>query len=293
MQAVTNQGSPAGNTGQALSSSTSSRTASTTTTRRYWLRHDPPVWPFVWRGLLPLLALLLLGLFALRPFAKNEIEAEVRRGVQEHLLAKGMGWVQVGVSGQHVVLSGTPPVAAAGDAALEEGRKALCPTWRGPKWCAVQVTGDFAKPAPVVAAPPAAPAPVVAPAPAPAAAAAKACEAKVQELLATSRIEFDTSSATIRARSKPLLDSLADAVKSCPGKVQVEGHTDSVGQAASNQTLSEARAQSVVAALVARGVAADRLGAAGFGAAKPLADNTTADGRSKNRRIEFKAAGAN
>jgi outer membrane protein OmpA-like peptidoglycan-associated protein len=286
MQAVTNPGSAAGNTLPAVATSTSTSTR-TTTTRRYWLRRDPPVWPFVWRGLLPLLALLLLGLFALRPFAKNEIEAEVRRGVQEHLLAKGMGWVQVGVSGQHVVLSGTPPVAAAGEAALQAGRQALCPTWRGPKWCAVQVTGDFAKPPPLVAAP----APVVSPAPA--AAAAKACEAKVQELLATSRIEFDTSSATIRARSKALLDSLADAVKSCPGKVQVEGHTDSVGQAASNQSLSEARAKSVVAALVARGVAADRLGAAGFGAGKPLADNTSAEGRSKNRRIEFKAAGTN
>jgi outer membrane protein OmpA-like peptidoglycan-associated protein len=291
MQAVTESVTHAG--AAALATGLSTTTTSTTTTRRYWLRRDPPLWPFIWRGLLPLLGLLALGLFALRPFAKNEIEAEVRRGVQEQLLAKGMGWVQVGVSGQNVVLQGTPPVAAAGDAALLAGREALCPTWRGPKWCAVQVTGDFDKPAPLAAA--AAPAPkpaAAAPTPAPAAA-AQACQAKVQELLATSRIEFDTSSATIRARSKPLLDGLAEAVKSCPGKVQIEGHTDSVGQAASNQTLSEARAQSVVAALVARGVAADRLGAAGYGPSKPLASNDTAEGRSKNRRIEFKAAGAN
>jgi outer membrane protein OmpA-like peptidoglycan-associated protein len=266
-------------------------TAKTTTTtggmRRMWLRRDPP-WPFMWRGLLPLLGLLAVALFALLPFARNDIEAEVRHGVQHQLLNKGMGWAQVTVSGQHVVLAGTPPAEGAGDAALASAREALCPTWRGPKYCAVDVSGNFAK----AAAP--APAAQVAPAaPAAPAAAAQACEKKVQDLLASSKIEFATSSARISASSKALLDSLAEAVKACPGKVQVEGHTDSVGQAAANQTLSEARAKSVVAALVARGVAAERVAAVGYGKDKPIADNGTAEGRSKNRRIEFKASASN
>jgi outer membrane protein OmpA-like peptidoglycan-associated protein len=269
-------------TDAALSSSTT--TTTTHSTRRMWLRREP-AWPFVWRGLLPLLGLLALLLFALLPFARNDIEAEVRHGVQHQLLSQGMGWAQVTVSGQHVVLTGTPPDAAAGEAALDTARKALCPTWRGPKYCAVQVTGNFSKAAPVAAV--AAPAPVAAAAPA---AAAQACEKQVQDLLATSSIEFDSGSARLSASSKTLLDSLAQAVKACPGKVQVDGHTDAIGQAAANQALSEARARSVVAALVARGIAADRLASAGYGKDKPLADNGTAEGRRKNRRIEFKAS---
>jgi outer membrane protein OmpA-like peptidoglycan-associated protein len=278
-------------TDAALSSSTT--TTSTHSTRRMWLRRDPP-WPFVWRGLLPVLGLLALALFALLPFARNDIEAEVRHGVQHQLLSQGMGWAQVTVSGQHVVLAGTPPTAGAAEAALSSARKALCPTWRGPKYCAVQVTGDFGKAAPVAAAPAPTPAPApAAVAPAAPAAAAQACEKEVQGLLATSSIEFDSGSARLSASSKTLLDSLAQAVKACPGKVQVQGHTDAIGQAAANQALSEARARSVVAALVARGIAADRLAAAGYGKDQPVADNGTAEGRRKNRRIEFKASATN
>lgn len=70
-------------------------------------------------------------------------------------------------------------------------------------------------------------------------------------------------------------------------RVRVEGHTDMVGVPAANQLLSEDRANRVMAELVARGVAADRLTAAGFGQDRPVADNGTAEGRAENRRIEF------
>jgi len=69
--------------------------------------------------------------------------------------------------------------------------------------------------------------------------------------------------------------------------VRIEGHTDNVGGAAANQTLSEKRAQSVRDWLVAHGIAADRLTAQGYGAAKPVADNGTDEGRTKNRRVEL------
>jgi outer membrane protein OmpA-like peptidoglycan-associated protein len=70
-------------------------------------------------------------------------------------------------------------------------------------------------------------------------------------------------------------------------KVSVEGHTDNVGSATSNQTLSEKRAQSVVAWLTSHGIDASRLSAKGWGSSKPVEDNTTEDGRAKNRGVEL------
>jgi outer membrane protein OmpA-like peptidoglycan-associated protein len=70
-------------------------------------------------------------------------------------------------------------------------------------------------------------------------------------------------------------------------KIGVEGHTDNVGSPASNKTLSEARAKSVVSALVAQGISADRLTPAGYGQDNPVADNNTEEGRAKNRRVEL------
>jgi outer membrane protein OmpA-like peptidoglycan-associated protein len=67
----------------------------------------------------------------------------------------------------------------------------------------------------------------------------------------------------------------------------IEGHTDSQGNEAVNAELSSARAESVRAALVAKGVAADRLTAVGFGESQPIADNATTEGRAANRRVVF------
>jgi len=67
---------------------------------------DPPVWPFVWRGLLPLLALVLAASFALGPVARNWIEGPVRRETRAQLDAASFGWVGLSVSGQDVMLSG-------------------------------------------------------------------------------------------------------------------------------------------------------------------------------------------
>jgi outer membrane protein OmpA-like peptidoglycan-associated protein len=72
-------------------------------------------------------------------------------------------------------------------------------------------------------------------------------------------------------------------------KLEVAGHTDNVGQAASNLALSQRRAQSVAGFLAARGVAKDRLTAKGYGDTKAIADNATAAGRLSNRRVEFVA----
>jgi outer membrane protein OmpA-like peptidoglycan-associated protein len=70
-------------------------------------------------------------------------------------------------------------------------------------------------------------------------------------------------------------------------KLVVEGHTDTVGTPEGNQSLSEQRAQAVVAWLVAHGVRAARLDSRGWGGTQPVADNSTVDGRAKNRRVEL------
>jgi outer membrane protein OmpA-like peptidoglycan-associated protein len=70
-------------------------------------------------------------------------------------------------------------------------------------------------------------------------------------------------------------------------RLRIEGHTDDVGSGAHNETLSAMRADSVKAALVANKISASRLEAKGFGATKPIADNTDEPGRLKNRRVEM------
>ncbi|MCB9550635.1 MAG: OmpA family protein [Myxococcales bacterium] len=113
--------------------------------------------------------------------------------------------------------------------------------------------------------------------------------------VSTSRIEikqtvyFDTGKASIQARSFNLLNQVALILKANPQitKVRVEGHTDDKGEDAYNRDLSQSRADAVRDYLVAQGVAADRLVPQGFGEERPIADNRSAAGREKNRRVEF------
>jgi OOP family OmpA-OmpF porin len=101
-------------------------------------------------------------------------------------------------------------------------------------------------------------------------------------------INFDTGKATIQPSSESVLNEIVKLLQDDPSlKLRVEGHTDNVGAAAANQSLSEKRAQAVVAWLTGHGIAADRLTAKGFGASKPVAENTTDEGRAKNRRVEL------
>jgi len=85
-----------------------------------------------------------------------------------------------------------------------------------------------------------------------------------------------------------LIDEIAAITKICPGTVRVEGHTDDTGSLDANMKLSNARAESVVKALVERGVKNERLKAQGFGPTKPRAQGTSKESRTLNRRIEFK-----
>lgn len=107
-------------------------------------------------------------------------------------------------------------------------------------------------------------------------------------LQAPAGITFDTNRADVRPEFKPVLDQLAGSINQYPGTVvQVEGHTDSVGSASYNQTLSENRANSVRGYLIQRGVPGSRMTAVGYGLTRPVADNATVEGRAKNRRVEI------
>lgn len=101
-------------------------------------------------------------------------------------------------------------------------------------------------------------------------------------------IRFATGKADILPESRGTVEEIAVLLKKrATLKVGVEGHTDSTGTAESNLVLSKARAESVVAALEAAGIAKGRLTPAGFGQTKPIGDNRTEEGRAKNRRVEI------
>jgi len=101
-------------------------------------------------------------------------------------------------------------------------------------------------------------------------------------------INFDTGKSIIKDESKPIVQQIVGMLKSNPElKLSVEGHTDNVGNPASNKILSEERAKSVVAAITGQGIAVERLSYSGFGQDKPIADNNTEEGRARNRRVEL------
>ena len=104
-----------------------------------------------------------------------------------------------------------------------------------------------------------------------------------------SKIFFETGSDKLKSGSKTQLDDLADILSKYPeAKLSVEGHTDNTGNPEKNVQLSQKRCESVKNYLVSKGIDANRLSATGYGDTKPIADNKTADGRAKNRRVELK-----
>lgn len=106
---------------------------------------------------------------------------------------------------------------------------------------------------------------------------------------ATQGILFETGKADLKPESTPVLKDIAATLKDHADlKILIEGHTDNVGNAASNLTLSEARAAAVKAALVSQyGADAARVTTVGLGDTKPAVPNTTAEGRAQNRRVEI------
>jgi outer membrane protein OmpA-like peptidoglycan-associated protein len=104
----------------------------------------------------------------------------------------------------------------------------------------------------------------------------------------THAILFAFNSATLDSGAKPVLDSVAQYLKASPAvALEIQGHTDNIGGAASNLALSQHRAEAVKTYLVSAGVDAKRLTAKGFGLTVPVSDNATPEGRARNRRVVF------
>jgi outer membrane protein OmpA-like peptidoglycan-associated protein len=99
---------------------------------------------------------------------------------------------------------------------------------------------------------------------------------------------FDFNKSTLQAASDPVLQQILSLLtKDTTLQLEIQGHTDNVGNDAYNQTLSEARAHAVVTWLTQHNIAAARLSSKGYGKTRPVADNTTDVGRAKNRRVEI------
>lgn len=105
---------------------------------------------------------------------------------------------------------------------------------------------------------------------------------------ATLNVNFETNQSTIRAEDKPALDQVRELLQSTPSlRLSVDGHTDNVGSAPANKSLSRDRASAIVDYLKRAGIEPSRLKPQGFGAEAPIADNRSEDGRAKNRRVEL------
>jgi outer membrane protein OmpA-like peptidoglycan-associated protein len=117
-----------------------------------------------------------------------------------------------------------------------------------------------------------------------------AARLEAARIVISEQVLFETGTASIRPESDAILGEVLRVLTEHPELtlVEVQGHTDSTGAAELNRKLSRDRAEAVVAWLVTRGIAKERLRAEGHGADKPIADNETEAGREKNRRVEFR-----
>ena len=183
-----------------------------------------------------------------------------------------------------------------GDLVWKNANQELC--WRNANWTpATAAAGcDGAIAAPKAAPAPApAPAPAAAPAPAPRAAAPAA---PAQPPAAATKVTyaadafFDFNKSVLKAEGKAKLDDLVGKVKGINLEVIIAvGHTDAVGSDAYNQKLSVKRSDAVKAYLVSKGIEKNRVYTEGKGEKQPVADNNTAAGRAKNRRVEIEVVG--
>ena len=184
-------------------------------------------------------------------------------------------------------------VNGSGNLPWKNGTNELC--WRDGYWTPATAIAECdgalkpVAPAPMVApAPPAAaPAPKAAPAPAPV-----APVATIEKVTFAADAFFDFNKSNLKPEGKAKLDDLASKMAGLNLEVIIAvGHTDSVGSDAYNQKLSVRRSEAVKSYLVSKGIEKNRVYTEGKGKKQPVADNKTAEGRAKNRRVEIEVVG--
>lgn len=184
--------------------------------------------------------------------------------------------------------------AVDGTTVWKNGTNELC--WRDAFWTPATAAADcdgalkpVAAPPPVVAPPPPPPPPAP-PAPPPPPPPPPAPVSEKVTFAADAFFDFDK--ATLKPEARAKMDDLVDKTKGIALEVVIAvGHTDSIGANAYNQKLSTARANAVKDYLVSKGIEKNRVYTEGKGENQPVADNTTREGRAKNRRVEIEVVG--
>lgn len=116
-------------------------------------------------------------------------------------------------------------------------------------------------------------------------------QVKLNEQLTGKIVEFETGSDQLTDKGKSVLDELVPIFQSSADNIEIGGHTDNQGNAAKNMNLSLRRAETVKKYLTAKNLDQKRFSTKGYGQEKPVADNTTLEGRQRNRRIDFQIKG--
>lgn len=242
------------------------------------------------------LALMLAGLFV--PVMKHSVDTGLARNARSALASRGLSGITVRADWASLTLRGHASARTPALAAVHRMRD------RGAVntvtyVCTASCSGPRGRRVPAAAASPSRPSPSrPSPSrpsrPAPAAQAAPdRIEARIRQALGNDGVTFAAGSARLSPRARTALRRVAATLASAPGlTVTIAGYTDSSGDAWFNRALSLARASAARDYLAAHGVPAARLKTAGFGAGRPVADNSTAAGRAANRRIEFTVQGS-
>lgn len=288
-------------------------TVRTTTTETWWERERRP-WFLAW--LLPLVALPLLFWWG-QVGVRHHVQDDIRTRAEAALARAGHDDVTVRVRGRDVTLGGslgagvdvddvhhvvrsltgvrhvdedfavTGAAAPATTVVAASAATTLPPTTLPPTTLPATTRPPTTLPPTTTVAPaptttvaaPAAPATTVAPAP---------TTTVAPQKLAIAGLTFVSGLAEPTDGGFAAIDQAAAVLRANPTvRVRIEGHTDAQGSDAINQPLSQARADRVRNELIARGIAAERLTAQGFGSTRPIADDATPEGRAQNRRIDF------